>query len=76
MTFGVDQDPRNANQPGGSEHVHLRITVSVLADLFGVHKETVRRWIRNKTLNPCNLREILDYYQERTDRLNKGVPPK
>lgn len=47
-------------------------TVLDLADLYGVSVYTVRRWIREKRIDPCNLKGLFTLYQ---DRFKDGAPP-
>lgn len=42
--------------------VHISITTPVLAKLFNVKEYTVHNWIRNKRLDPSNLLDIIEKY--------------
>ena len=55
-------DPRFHS--GRGESILLKITLSQLADLFGVSYRTVQRWIKIKKLK-LTLKDIVDFYSER-----------
>jgi hypothetical protein len=55
---------KNRNKSGRGYTIFLEITVKVLAETAGLHKETVRRHIREGTLNPWSLRDIRRWLDE------------
>ena len=50
---------------GGSETTHLKITYSVLADLFDVKVDTVRKWVYYDKIDPSNLLDIIEKFNNR-----------
>ena len=50
---------------GSKEHTHLEITYSVLANLYKVSIITVRRWVSRGKLDPSDLLDIIEKYNNR-----------
>lgn len=53
---------RSRNYRGRSDTVWLKITTSILADLFNVNKRTVLRWKKLNKFNPRDIRSIIKLY--------------
>jgi hypothetical protein len=74
MQFSSDQSKFwhqfHKNQKGGTYKKHLTVTSKVLATLFGRSIPTIRRWIRSRLIDPTDLLDIIDKYnnREKVDR--------
>lgn len=62
---------------GRGQTVHLKITYTILANLFGVEINTVRHWVSKNKLDPSNLLDIIEKYNNRSllDKRRKPFPP-
>jgi len=58
---GIDYQYRG----GKKDIVYLEITSSYLSRLFGVPKRTINRWIQADKLDPTDLLDIIDKYNNR-----------
>lgn len=47
---------------GGQPTVHLKITTPLLSRLFKCSERTIWRWIKLNRLDPSNLLDIIDKY--------------
>ena len=56
------------------EKTLLKVTRSTLANLFGVSKYTIKRWVRAGLLNPRDLLDIIDKYLNRW-KIDKRMSP-
>ena len=60
---------------GRGETTHAKITYSTLADLFGVRVNTVRMWVYKGKLDPSNLLDIIEKYNNRYMLDGRISPP-
>jgi len=52
-------------QGGSKEKIWLRVRTSTLAKLFNVNKRTILRWIRLGLINPKDMLDIVNKYNNR-----------
>ena len=47
------------------QRVHLKITYSILAEVYGVSISAVKRWVYERLLDTSNLLDIIEKYNNR-----------
>jgi transposase len=61
--FSSINQPKRKNRVGRTI-TYQKITTKVLAKLFKVHQETMRRWIRESRFDPTDMLSIIEYYNK------------